>query len=135
MRTAVKKVKAIIYTKGILDRSRCGRENGEFVELVGIPQLHYTFSSQLDKSSVIQLINAYLKLWEFATISRFSNISRKDRETKRHCTFIRLQKLFLLNFFGHYLGKHIGFCITKPIRDVKHQPYFSKYAHNPVHSI
>ena len=81
MRTAVKKVKAIIYTKGLLDRSRCGRENREFVELVGITPLHHTFSSQLDKSSVIQLIIAYLKLWEFATMSSFSNISRKDSET------------------------------------------------------
>jgi len=135
MRTAVKKVKAIIYTKGLLDRSRCGRENGEFVEFAGITPLHHTFSSQLDKSSVIQLIIAYLKLWVFPTMSRFSNISRKDRETKRHCTFIRLQKLFVLNFFGHYLGQHIGFCIRKPIRDIKHQPAFSKYVHNLVHSI
>ena len=73
MRTAVKKVKAIIYTKGLLGRSRCGRENREFVELVGITPIHHTFSSQLE-SSVIQLIIAYLKLWEFATISSFSNI-------------------------------------------------------------
>ena len=65
MRTAVKKVKAIIYTKGLLDRSRCGRENREFVELVGISPLHHTFSSQLDKSSVIQLIIAYLKSFCF----------------------------------------------------------------------
>jgi hypothetical protein len=82
MRTAVKKVKAIIYAKGLLGRSRCGRENKEFVELVGITPLHHTFSFQLDKSSVIQLIIAYLKLWEFATISSFSNICRKDRKQK-----------------------------------------------------
>jgi hypothetical protein len=135
MRTAVKKVKAIIYTKGGLDRFGCGRENTEFGELVGITPLHHTFSSQLDKSSVIQCIIAHLKLWKFATKSCFSNISRKNRETKRHCMFIRLQKHLISNFFEHYLGKHIAFHSRKPIRDIKHQPYFSKYVHNLVHSI